>query len=108
MTQSENDIQGPNRDYEIDVLSGCFSGALTLVLLIRDVTHRNYIKMLKKQNRHKSDTLSFVSHEYRTPLNCIIEMLKSALDFPERNLIKCALDNSKYLSILSNDLLDHA
>jgi signal transduction histidine kinase len=87
-----------------------FSGTMTLVLLIRDVTHRNYIKMLKKQNKHKSDTLSFVSHEYRTPLNCIIEMLTTALESKgsSPHFIKCALDNSKYLHNLSNDLLDHA
>jgi centrosomal protein CEP41 len=56
--------------------------------------------------------LSFVSHEYRTPLNCIIYMLEEVISKKslesQTHLIKYSLSNAKYLLCLSNDLLDWA
>ncbi len=48
-----------------------------LMVVSRDITHRLYIEKLKSHNKQKSKTISFVSHEFRTPLNCIITMLGS-------------------------------
>lgn len=47
-----------------------------ILLLARDVTHRDHIKLLNSHNKSMSNQLNFVSHEYRTPLNCIITMLE--------------------------------
>ena len=48
-----------------------------LLLLARDVSHRDYIKLLWEHNKAKQNSLNFVSHEFRTPLNCIITMLEN-------------------------------
>lgn len=51
-----------------------------LLFILRDVTHRDYISALKEYSKQKSMTLTFVSHEYRTPLSQIITMLESRLE----------------------------
>ncbi|CAD8102043.1 unnamed protein product [Paramecium primaurelia] len=86
-----------------------------ILIICRDVTHRQKIRYLKEYDIQKSKMLSFVSHEYRQPLGCIIQMIEFAL---QQNVIyknaeitedlQAALDNSKYMLNLSNDLLDLA
>ncbi|CAD8186703.1 unnamed protein product [Paramecium pentaurelia] len=86
-----------------------------IIIICRDVTHRQKIRYLKEYDKQKSKMLSFVSHEYRSPLNCIIQMLECVLkqsiikknqDINEQ--LQIALDNSNYILNLSNDLLDLA
>lgn len=59
-----------------------------------------------------SKTISYVSHEFRTPLNCIINMLQSLQNNLDRTLINSfivpSLISSKFLLNLVNDLLDGA
>ncbi|CAD8074906.1 unnamed protein product [Paramecium primaurelia] len=87
----------------------------SILIICRDVTHRQKIRYLKDYDIQKSKMLSFVSHEYRQPLGCIIQMIECVLIQPiitsnsdiVENL-QIALDNSKYMLNLSNDLLDLA
>ncbi|CAK74678.1 unnamed protein product (macronuclear) [Paramecium tetraurelia] len=87
----------------------------SILIICRDVTHRQKIRYLKDYDIQKSKMLSFVSHEYRQPLGCIIQMIECVLLNPiiksnqeiAENL-QIALDNSKYMLNLSNDLLDLA
>ncbi|CAD8164819.1 unnamed protein product [Paramecium pentaurelia] len=87
----------------------------SILIICRDVTHRQKIRYLKDYDIQKSKMLSFVSHEYRQPLGCIIQMIECVLLYPiittnsdiTENL-QVALDNSKYMLNLSNDLLDLA
>lgn len=44
----------------------------SILIICRDVTHRQKIRYLRDYDIQKSKTLSFVSHEYRQPLSCII------------------------------------
>lgn len=89
------------------------------MIVISNVSVRDEIKSLIEQNEAKSNQLSYVSHEFRTPLNCIITMLEYCLDDlqgkdtlmkQDTNLeyLRIALQNCKYLLNLSNDLLDLA
>ncbi|CAD8114512.1 unnamed protein product [Paramecium sonneborni] len=99
---------------DLKVFSAIHYNKPLLVIILRDVNHKDYIKVLKDYNSQKSKTLSFVSHEFRTPLTCIIQMLeevlenKTSINLSEQQLIQSALDNSKYILNLSNDLLDLA
>ncbi|CAK87326.1 unnamed protein product (macronuclear) [Paramecium tetraurelia] len=86
-----------------------------IIIICRDITHRQKIRYLREYDKQKSKMLSFVSHEYRSPLNCIIQMLESVIndqviqenqDLTEQ--LQVALDNSSYILNLSNDLLDLA
>ncbi|CAD8152340.1 unnamed protein product [Paramecium octaurelia] len=86
-----------------------------IIIVCRDVTHRQKIRYLKEYDKQKSKMLAFVSHEYRSPLNCIIQMLECVMndqtiqdnnDLTEQ--LQVALDNSSYILNLSNDLLDLA
>ncbi|CAD8149211.1 unnamed protein product [Paramecium octaurelia] len=86
-----------------------------VLIICRDVTHRQKIRYLKEYDIQKSKMLSFVSHEYRQPLGCIVQMIECALQQKviQKNLeiaedLQAALDNSKYMLNLSNDLLDLA
>ncbi|CAD8073163.1 unnamed protein product [Paramecium primaurelia] len=87
----------------------------TILIVCRDVTHRQKIRYLREYDIQKSKMLSFVSHEYRQPLGCIIQMIECALQQKviQKNVeitedLQAALDNSKYMLNLSNDLLDLA
>ncbi|CAD8148081.1 unnamed protein product [Paramecium octaurelia] len=82
-------------------------------MLIRDITHKQKIRYLKEYDIQKSKMLSYVSHEYRSPLNCIIQMIEDALHSNQLSndlieILQAALDNSNYILNLSNDLLDLA
>ncbi|CAD8071762.1 unnamed protein product [Paramecium primaurelia] len=86
-----------------------------IIIICRDVTHRQKIRYLKEYDKQKSKMLSFVSHEYRSPLNCIIQMLECVLKQDQiinnsdiNQQLQIALDNSNYILNLSNDLLDLA
>lgn len=52
--------------------------------------------------------ISFVSHEFRTPLGCIITMLEFISQNNENSYVQSSIDNAKYLLNLCNDLLDLA
>ncbi|CAD8055734.1 unnamed protein product [Paramecium primaurelia] len=82
-------------------------------ILIRDITHKQKIKYLREYDLQKSKMLSYVSHEYRSPLNCIIQMIENVLHtnqltMDNTEMLQAALDNSYYILNLSNDLLDLA
>ncbi|CAD8099885.1 unnamed protein product [Paramecium sonneborni] len=86
-----------------------------IIIICRDVSHQQKIRYLKEYDKQKSKMLSFVSHEYRSPLNCIIQMLECVLKQNINNRdpiineqLQIALDNSNYILNLSNDLLDLA
>ena len=73
----------------------------------------NVVKVLKAMNQTKQKMLSFVAHEFRTPLNCIILMLMATLDKDSASgeqidlkLIETSLVQAESLLILVNDLLD--
>ncbi|CAK89786.1 unnamed protein product (macronuclear) [Paramecium tetraurelia] len=84
-----------------------------LLVIARDVVHRKNIKELFEINQSKSKILSFVSHEFRSPLNVMINVLQNMME--DKSLknsllqpLKIVLENSYYMLNLSNDLLDLA
>lgn len=84
-----------------------------IIIFARNVHHREFIQTLQKYNEMKSNTLNFVSHEFRTPLGCIISYLEiidlnKLQDKLLQDYISVALQNAKYLLNMSNDLLDLA
>ncbi|CAD8090641.1 unnamed protein product [Paramecium sonneborni] len=122
-----------NRTIEVKLYNALIIDVPYILMLTRDITHRDYISQLRDYSKQKSKTLSFVSHEYRTPLNCIIDMLEQGIDQDQKyssqtmimekdvrrstktnipikmsKQIKIALDHAKYLQNLSDDLLDLA
>jgi signal transduction histidine kinase len=50
-----------------------------ILLIVRDVSYFNQLKAMKTVNINKSKMLSQVSHEFRTPLNCITLMIQSLM-----------------------------
>ncbi|CAD8113432.1 unnamed protein product [Paramecium sonneborni] len=108
------DLEQPEKKrlLEINAHATLVDEKLMILLQIRDVTHRDYISLVKKSYQAKSNIISFVSHEYRTPLNSIIQFISALQEEKDVNLqskyLKIALSNCKYLLNLSNDLLDFA
>ncbi|CAD8093712.1 unnamed protein product [Paramecium sonneborni] len=85
----------------------------SLLMIARDVVHRKNIKELFEINQSKSKMLSFVSHEFRSPLNVMINLLeKIKKDISINKIVSqqlsIVLENSFYMLNLSNDLLDLA
>ncbi|KAL4483904.1 hypothetical protein ABPG72_013910 [Tetrahymena utriculariae] len=105
---SDEDLNQSTREVDITIFAYILNQQPVILLLVRDVTHRSYIKLLQDISKKKSKMVSFVSHELRTPLNSIIAMLESMKNKPDIDYIETALMNSKYLLCISNDLLDLA
>ncbi|KAL4435387.1 hypothetical protein ABPG74_022870 [Tetrahymena malaccensis] len=105
---SDEDLNRNTREVDITIFAYILNQQPVILLLVRDVTHRSYIKLLQDISKKKSKMVSFVSHELRTPLNSIIAMLESMKNKPDLDYIETALMNSKYLLCISNDLLDLA
>ncbi|CAD8187020.1 unnamed protein product [Paramecium pentaurelia] len=104
------EIDNIKKTVEIIITMG---GEDQILMIARDVMHRKNIKELFEINQSKSKILSFVSHEFRSPLNVMINVLqnikqdKSISDSLLQNLT-ILLENSFYMLNLSNDLLDLA
>lgn len=95
-----------NNDFVIVTLSH----NLISISIKRDPCFQEHRKSQIRMENH-SKIVSFVSHEFRTPLNCIINMLEhisieTGLHLKE--YIQPAIISSKFLLNLVNDLLDTA
>lgn len=69
-------------------------------------------KEAETASRAKTEFLASMSHEVRTPLNGILGMLQllesTSLDAEQENYVRTALNSSRTLSSLINDLLDYS
>ncbi|KAM3138270.1 hypothetical protein pb186bvf_009546 [Paramecium bursaria] len=94
------------RCVEIKIFISFLNKQPQVLILTRDVSHRDYIKLANQQSKAKSNSLHYVTHEIRTPLNCIIQLLENSPQINEST--QTALQNCYYLLNFSNDLLDLA
>ena len=95
-----------NNDFVIVTLSH----NLISLTIKRDPCFQEHRRSQIRMENH-SKIVSFVSHEFRTPLNCVINMLEhiSADNSPHlQEYIQPAIISSKFLLNLVNDLLDTA
>ncbi|CAD8114737.1 unnamed protein product [Paramecium sonneborni] len=100
-SQSKKDIC-----IEIKLFISYLNDQPQLLILTRDVSYKDYIKYINQHSKAKSNSLNFVSHEIRTPIRCIIQLLE---EFEQKNdTIKNVLWNCYYLLNFSHDLLDLA
>ena len=84
---------------------------LAYLYTLKDVTERNKIEHLRLANLIKSRILRSLSHELRTPINCILNSLeycKQKLEDDEESWvnINVALTNTNILLNKYNDILD--
>ncbi|EAS00133.2 phospholipid-translocating P-type ATPase, flippase family protein (macronuclear) [Tetrahymena thermophila SB210] len=108
---SEN-VENCKKIFEVTCIPCIIEGQPSVLFVVKDVTHFNQIKLLKHINKNKSQMLSQVAHEFRTPLNCIISMMDLAsITNPQSQIqqyLKPALTSAKQLNSMVNDLLDLA
>ncbi|CAK87435.1 unnamed protein product (macronuclear) [Paramecium tetraurelia] len=110
VVETSFEIENTKRSIEISI---SIASEDLLFIIARDVIHRKNIKELLQINQSKSKTLAFVSHEFRSPLNVVINILSrlkeqlSNFDYICQN-ISIVLENSNYMLNLANDLLDLA
>lgn len=78
-----------------------------VVTILEDITH------LKEVDRMKSEFVSMVSHEFRTPLtsmimsiNMLLEENAGEIDEAQRELLEVAKEDTEHLNNLVDDLLD--
>jgi signal transduction histidine kinase len=87
-------------------------GSINYLFILKDITQNHIFNEIILQNANNTKAVSFVSHEMRTPLNCIIGMLNmiepllEAKDVEE--FVLPALGSARFLLNLLNDLLDVA
>ena len=79
---------------------------------LKDVTYEARIDDLSEALEYKDKLLKFVSHEFRTPLNCSISLLEIVKDLVDNELrtsfVEPSLSSSKLLMTIVNDLLDYS
>lgn len=100
-------VDGRERHYALEVTEIPGVPESGLVVLMQDVTHFHEL------DRMKSDFVSTVSHEFRTPLTSIamgigmlLERSRAAGDSQERQLLMAVNEDTQRLIKLVNDLLD--
>lgn len=100
-------VNGHERHFAVEVteIPGAADGGL--VVLLQDITH------YRELDRMKSDFVSTVSHEFRTPLTSIamgigllLERSKADATSREHRLLAAANEDTQRLIKLVNDLLD--
>jgi len=102
------------RSFEIKISLANFDEKESLILILRDTTHRDIIANLESNNTFKDSVLASMSHELRTPLNTNINMLSIALnDFNIPESLKEAYlvpahQAGKLLKCSINDVLDYS
>jgi len=81
-----------------------------VLINIDDVTLQTRLQEALEINEQKDKLLSFVAHEFRTPLNCtlsLLEVLKGSISFAlSEQFLDPVLNSSKMLQNLVNDILD--
>ncbi|CAD8071964.1 unnamed protein product [Paramecium primaurelia] len=108
----ETSFEIDNNKKQIELII-TFGGENILLIIARDVVHRKNIKELLDINQSKSKTLSFVSHEFRSPLNVMLNILSELKEssFQNKHIFKSVQivkENAAYMLNLANDLLDLA
>lgn len=98
--------------FHLKILTTSFRDELRFIFILKEKKQEIERRNLALQNENKSKTLAFVSHEMRTPLNCIVGMLSVLETFitPELldKFVVPAITSAKHLLNLLNDLLDAA
>lgn len=114
MHEASNGTQKESSKYKfhLKILTTSFRDELRFIFILKEKQSEAEIRDLQLQNENKSKTLSFVSHEMRTPLNCIVGMLAVLENIIEPSLmdkyVLPAIACGKHLMNLLNDLLDVA
>lgn len=83
-----------------------------LFVYLNDITSEVKAKDLQEISQHKDRLLKFVSHEFRTPLNCLVISLNTLKPLVSRELysdyLAPALNSTLMLLSLVNDILDYS
>ncbi|EAR86641.2 ATPase, histidine kinase-, DNA gyrase B (macronuclear) [Tetrahymena thermophila SB210] len=115
MQQIQTQNQNKNDDkkiIEITFIPCYVNKQKCLVLVVKDVSHFNSIKVLKEMNENRSKMLNYVVHEIRSPLSSIMNYLHSSIESLTKELydqfIDPALSSAQMLNVLIQDLLDMA
>ncbi|KAL4478637.1 hypothetical protein ABPG74_006872 [Tetrahymena malaccensis] len=111
-SDTSDNVENCKKIFEVTCIPCIIESQPSVLFVVKDVTHFNQIKLLKHINKNKSQMLSQVAHEFRTPLNCIISMMELAsITNPSSQIqqyLKPALTSAKQLNSMVNDLLDLA
>jgi len=103
-----------SRSFEIKISLASFDGDESLILILRDTTHRDIIATLEGNNNFKDSVLASISHELRTPLNPLLNMLDLAIkdlnipDTSKESSLIPAYKSGKLLKSCINDVLDYS
>lgn len=112
LPQQGSSADAPPLMYEITIIPCVYEHLPAAFISFRDVTQVNEIKILRELNENKTAMLRNVSHDFRTPLNSIIQNLEmlQALICTDlcQEYVEPALCSSKILMNLLNDILDLA
>ena len=89
------------------------SNNLVYSLICMDRNDRILMNKIKSKNKLRQSLVGQISHDLRTPLNAIIILLNLVVkdvgeisDKVKKEYLFPALQNSKYLLVLLNDILD--
>jgi len=99
-----------NKLYNISDKTIKWKGQQACLSTLKDITEMRKVEMIKAENQIKTRILRSLSHELRTPINCILlslEHCKEKLATDEESLanINIALANSNILLNKYNDIL---
>lgn len=108
------DDENKIKSFEIKISIGTFDSDESLIVILRDTTHRDIIVTLEGNNNFKTSLLSSISHELKTPLNTNLNLLNMCIKDPtippeiKESFLSPAHQSGKLLLSMINDVLDYS
>lgn len=68
--------KGKSKLFEVKLFSISWNGEESIVLMLEDITFRESIMSMRLADANKDKVISSISHEIKTPLNCMFGVLK--------------------------------
>ena len=98
--------------FEVNMIPHIYNGEESVLMIFQEADHLLQMDTLLRRSNHKSQILRDASHEFRTPLNCIISMLQLIQQdvdhFMNEIYVEPAMYSAEQLMSLVSDILDQA
>jgi len=103
-----------SKTFLIKILSIRFNSKESVLIIINDMTESVKLRALEEANDYKNNLFASFTHEFKTPLNCLLAMLHGISEDLEvstivkANFVKPAFYNCEILSNLVNAVSDYS
>jgi signal transduction histidine kinase len=115
LSQGNNDSASePLQELEIVLKSTTYLGQAAFLMMISDISESKQLFQLKSNESYRNHVIASVSHELKTPINCILGLIGEAetdekiAESTKKKLLRPALSSVRLLLFVLQDIMDVA